>query len=233
VARKYVIGVDSSTTACKAIAWDRKGRVVAEGRIKYPTLNPRPDWYEQDAELWWKSLCSALTDLFENVSPSQIEALCISNQRETVVPVDTEGSPLRPGILWLDERCREQLDFLERSIGGQRLLEITGKPLSKVPCLPKILWIAQTEPEVYARCRKFLEAHAFLVHRLTGRYRTSLACADPMGLIDMRVGSWAQDLLQEVGLREDQFAELVVPGEILGTVSAEAAALTGHPRDCL
>jgi sugar (pentulose or hexulose) kinase len=89
VARKFVLGVDSSTTSCKVIAWDRQGRPAAEGRSTYPTQKPRPGWYEQDAMLWWSSLCRALRELFQEVSPSQVEALCISNQRETIVAVDT------------------------------------------------------------------------------------------------------------------------------------------------
>ena len=230
MARRTVIGVDSSTTSCKAVAWDRSGRAVAEGRAGHPTSNPRPGWYEQDAELWWAGLCSALDQLFWDISPSQVEALCISNQRETVVALDGEGVPLRPAILWLDERCRSQLEFIARTIEPERLHRTTGKPLCKVPALPKLLWIAQVEPEIFVKSRKFLEAHAFLVQRLTGRYRTSLACADPLGLIDMHSGGWALELIQEFGFRQDQFPELTKPGEIIGSVTASAASRTGLPE---
>jgi sugar (pentulose or hexulose) kinase len=230
VARRYVIGVDSSTTSCKAIAWDRSGRAAAEGRSAHPTRNPRPGWYEQDAELWWSSLCSALGELFRKISPSRVEALCISNQRETIVAVDRKGFPLRPAILWLDERCRSQLEFIARTVEPEQLHRITGKPLSKVPSLPKLLWIAQSEPEIFGRCGKFLEAHAFLVHRLTGKYRTSLACADPVGLVDMRSDGWAVELIEQFGFRQDQFPELARPGEIIGSVTSSAASRTGLPE---
>lgn len=230
MARRYVIGVDSSTTSCKVIAWDRSGRAAAQGRAAYPTLNPQPGWYEQDSELWWSSLCSALDELFREISPSRVEALCISNQRETIVAVDREGFPLRPAILWLDERCRSQLEFIARTVGPEQLHRITGKPLSKVPSLAKLLWIAQIEPEIFGRSSKFLEAHAFLVQRLTGKYSTSLACADPMGLVDMRSGAWAVELIQEFGFRQNQFPELSKPGEILGSVTSSAASRTGLPE---
>ncbi|UCF99333.1 MAG: FGGY-family carbohydrate kinase [Spirochaetaceae bacterium] len=230
MARRYVLGVDSSTTSCKVIAWDHQGRAAAVGRAFYPTHSPRPGWYEQDAGLWWSSLCRALGELFSRLSPSQVEAVCISNQRETIVAVDSEGVPLREAILWLDERSREQLGYIHGTVGRERLHRLTGKPLSKVPSLPKLLWMAAVEPEIFSRTAKFLEAHAFLVHRLTGEYRTSLACADPVGLVDMSREQWSEELLQELGFRKDQFSQLVKPGEIIGRVTSSAATQTGLPQ---
>ncbi len=226
---RLVIGVDSSTTACKAIAWDRTGRAVAEGRATYPLLQPKPNWYEQDAEAWWGGLCVALRALLDQIEAAQIDALCITHQRESFVPVDEEGRPLRNAILWLDERSRPQVAFLEQRIGRERFHRITGKPLTTNPSVTKIAWLMQHEPELVARTHKFLDAHAFLVHRLTGAFRTSIASADPMGLVDMRTDTWAIDLIAKVGLRPDQFPDLASPGEVIGFVSERAAAATGLP----
>ncbi len=224
-----VIGIDSSTTACKAIAWDRQGRAVAEGRATYPLLTPAPHWYEQDAEQWWAGLCTALATLLARIDPGQVEALCVTHQRESFVPVDEQGHPLRHAILWLDERSRAQVAHLQETIGDERLHRLTGKPLTTNPALPKIVWLMQHEPETVARTARFLDAHAFLVHRLTGAFCTSLASADPLGLVDMQAHAWATDLVRELGLRSEQFPELTAPGAIVGHVSAEAAAATGLP----
>jgi sugar (pentulose or hexulose) kinase len=229
MANSLVIGIDSSTTACKAIAWDRNGQAVAEGRASYPLLQPEPKWYEQDAERWWSGTCAALSELLDQISAAQVDALCITHQRESFVPVDSRGRPIRNAILWLDERCRAQVDFLERTIGGDRFHRITGKPLTTNPSLPKIVWLMQHEPETVARTARFLDAHAFLVHRLTGAFRTSLASADPMGLVDMQAHTWATDLAEEVGLRLEQLPELVPPGTNIGHVHDAAAAVTGLP----
>jgi sugar (pentulose or hexulose) kinase len=226
---RLVIGVDSSTTACKAIAWDREGRTVAEGRATYPLLQPRPNWYEQDAEAWWDGLCAALRALLARIDAAQVDALCITHQRESFVSVDDQGRPLRNGILWLDERSRPQVAFLEERIGRERFHQITGKPLTTNPSVTKIAWLMQNEPEVVARTHKFLDAHAFLVHRLTGAFRTSLSSADPMGLVDMRTDAWAAEMIAKVGLRPDQFPDLASPGEVIGSVSERAAAATGLP----
>ena len=224
-----VIGIDSSTTACKAIAWDKQGHAVAEGRATYPLLRPHPTWFEQDAEHWWSSLCAALTDLLSQIDAARVEALCITHQRESFVPIDAEGRPIRHAMLWLDERTRHQLTYLDKEIGAEKIHQISGKPLSMTPSLPKLVWIQQNEPEVVTHAHKFLDAHAFLVYRLTGTFRTSLPCADPMGMVDMQTHQWATDLIEPLGFRLDQFPELTPPGEIIGTLTDAAAAATGLP----
>jgi len=224
-----VIGIDSSTTACKAIAWDAQGNAVAEGRAACPLITPRPHWYEQDAEQWWAGLCMALDTLWTQVDPTRIAALCITHQRETFVPVDEEGRPLRHAVLWLDERSRPQVTNLQQTIGAEHFHRLTGKPLTTNPALPKLVWLMQHEPEVVERTAKFLDVHAFLVRRLTGEFRTSIASADPFGLVDLRNCTWAVELMHELGLRPGQFPELVEPGTVIGRVSQQAAAITGLP----
>ncbi len=229
---RLVVGIDSSTTACKAIAWDRAGRAVAQGRAAYPLLQPRPNWYEQDAGQWWGGACTALRELLDQVDTARVDALCVTHQRESFVPVDSRGQPIRPAILWLDERCRAQVALLEQVIGPERFHRITGKPLTTNPSLPKIVWLSQHEPETVAQAARFLDAHAFLVHRLTGEFRTSLASADPMGLVDVQAHTWATGLLQclpQPRIRVEQLPELVPPGAVIGHVSPSAAEATGLP----
>jgi sugar (pentulose or hexulose) kinase len=228
--KALVIGVDSSTTACKAIAWDCRGTVVAEGRASHSLLHPEPTWHEQDAEEWWSSLCIALQDLLGQLDASRVEALCVTHQRESFVPVGREGRAIRNAILWIDERSRSQLAFLDEVFGADRLHQLTGKPPSVTQSLPKILWLAQNEPDVLARAHKILDVQGFLVHRLTGAFRTSLASADPMAIVDMEAGIWAGDLIRELGLRTSQFPDLVPSGQIIGQVGQVAGRATGLPE---
>ncbi|NLE45985.1 MAG: xylulose kinase [Chloroflexi bacterium] len=228
-ARPLVIGIDASTTAVKAIAWDRSGRAIAQGRSSYPLVQPHPTWFEQNAEHWWAGACKALNEVVEQVDRSVLDAICITHQRESFVPVTRAGQPLRHAILWLDERCRPQVESLRQSVGPEQFHQITGKPLTTNPSLLKILWLRQHEADLVTSAYQFLDTHAFLVHRLTGEFRTSVASADPMGLVDMDQGCWAIDLVHESGLRVDQLPELVRPGALVGTVSSGAAAATGLP----
>jgi len=227
---EFVIGVDSSTTTCKAIAWDRHGQALAEGRSEpFALLRPEPTFYEQQAEWWWDGLCAALSDLGHKVDLAQAKAICITHQRETFVPVDRSGKALRNAITWLDERSHAQLTVLRDKIGADRLHQITGKALSLTPSNGKILWLLEHEPDVIARAHKILDTHAFLAFRLTGQFTTSVASADPMGLVDLRTGKWASALMRELGLHEEQFPALCQPGEMIGGVTASASTATGLP----
>lgn len=229
MSRKFVIGIDSSTTSCKAIAWDCEGRSIAEGRSSIRLSSPAVGWYEQDAEEWWSSLVRALNDLGKSVDLHLAEAICLTHQRETFVPVDEQGRPIRAAITWMDERSRDQLATIERSVGKDRFHRITGKPLSTTVSLPKLLWLYQHEPNSVSRANKILDVHAFLVHRLTGLYRTSPGSADPTGLLDIQQGTWSEELAALAGIRLDQLCELVPVGREIGRVNQHASRLTGLP----
>ena len=222
-----VLGIDCSTTASKAVAWDRDGVPVVEGRAPLDLQSPKPGWGEQDARQWWDATIAATQQVTGRIDAHRIAAICITHQRETFVPVDDEGNPLRNGILWLDERSRSQLAALDRQFGHHALHTLTGRPPSMTQSLPKLVWLTEHEPDVVQRAAHIVDVHAFLVHRLSGNWRTSLACADPMGLVDMRRGMWASDLIQDIGLRAEQFVPVAPPGTVIGAVSSTAAAQTG------
>ncbi len=222
-----VLGIDCSTTACKAIAWDASGFPAAEGRESLALLAPQPGWGEQAAGDWWRATQGAVRQVVDVVGANRIATLCITHQRESFVPVDARGEPLRNAILWLDERSRPQLAELDRRFGHAWIHRLTGRPPSLTQSLPKLLWVVEHEPEIVAATAKFLDVHAFLVHRLTGKWVTSLASADPMGIVDMEHGQWAAELIEGIGLRVDQFVDIAPQGTVLGLVSDAAAVSTG------
>lgn len=222
-----VIGVDSSTTATKAIAWDRGGRAVAEGRAAITLNNPEPGFFEQDPVEWWTSTASALRDVTSRVDPTRIAGLAISNQRETFALFRRDGSAVRPGTVWLDERSRSQEKSFGRRFGAQRLHEISGKPLDVIPCLFRVLWHAEHEPAFFAEAEMFADVHGFLSFKLTGDWATSTASADPMGILDMRRMCWSCEILEAAGIDTARLPRLVRPGQVIGEVTAQAASITG------
>ena len=224
---QLVIGIDCSTTGCKAIAWNREGKAVAQGRTTYALFQPQANWYEQDADQWWYGTCNAIKQLLSQIDKKQVEAICITHQRETFVAVDREGKAVRNAIVWMDRRSHKQVNFLVEKIGVKQINQLTGKPSSMTPSLPKIIWLTDNEVETVTRTYKFLDVHGYIVYHLTKNFRTSLASADPMGIIDMQSNSWADDLLTSLGLQTGQFADLVPPGSIIGYVNQSAAIATG------
>jgi xylulokinase len=224
-----VIAVDSSTTASKAVIWDRQGQAIAEGRASFALLNPQPGWYEQRAADWWQSTAQALRDATAQIDPRRLGAICITHQRETFVPVDERCDPIRDAILWLDERSLAQVAAIDARFGATRIHQITGKPVAMTPSLYKILWLQEHEPEILRRAHKILDTHAYLVWHLTGAWKSSWACADPMGTVDMRSFSWSEELLGALDLDPAQYVELAPPGTVIGEISAAAARATGLP----
>jgi xylulokinase len=222
---RYVVGIDCSTTATKAVVWDERGNSVAEGRATFPLEAPRPGWYEQDAGEWWRSIKTALKEAAARVDTGRIRAIGLTHQRESFVCTDEEGRPLRQAILWLDARSHDEVE----RYGTDRLHEITGKPPSMTPALYKLFWLRANEPELLNRTARVLDVHAFLVHRLTGEWRTSWACADPLGLLDMRTLDYSDEVLEEVGLQRGQLAALSAPGTVVGELDEEVAREVGLP----
>ena len=225
-----VLGLDSSTTATKAIAFDRQGSLVAEGRAQTPLSNPQAGWFEQRAEDWRSGAVTAIRALLAKVAPERIAAIAISNQRESFAQFDAQGRVLRPATLWLDERARSEVERMKRAVGAEELHRISGKPPDMTPCFYRCAWFATNMPEMWQKTAMTAEAHGVLVHHLTGEWVTSTASADPMGLLDMAAMDWSDRLLTAVGLTRSQLPRLCRPGEQMGAVTQEAAAATGLPE---
>jgi xylulokinase len=224
-----VLGVDCSTTACKAVAWDSRGQPVGEGRASFALENPEPDGYEQDAELWWQSSCDAIRGALRGLGPKPpLAAVCFTHQRETFVVTDAGGKPLHRALVWMDARCRAEVEHAVERLGEERLHATSGKPACTTPSLYKLMFLlGRARPELRALSPRVLDVHAFLVWRMTGRFATSLASADPLGLIDMQARAFSTELLGLAGLERSAMPSLVEPGVEIGRVTPAAAAATG------
>lgn len=224
--KDLVIGIDSSTTATKAVAWDVEGRAVAVGRDTYPLSQPHSGWGEQNAREWVSATRSALRQVAEKVQPERIRAIGITHQRESFVCTDSNDKPLREAILWLDSRSHAEV----KKYGTEELHEITGKPPDVTPALYKLYWLRENEPDVLKRAARIYDVHAYLAHDLTGEFTTSWSSADPLGLVDMRTFDWSDTVLSGLGIDREMLPGLAAPGEVIGGLTAGAARETGLPQ---
>ena len=124
-----VIAIDCSTTAVKAVVWDRRGEPVTEARVAVPLSQPRPGWAEQNAEDWWSAFRAAVTRAVQTVEASRLGAVCVTHQRETFVCLDEADRPLRPAMLWMDTRATVEVE----QHGTEDVHRITGKPANPTP----------------------------------------------------------------------------------------------------
>lgn len=222
-----VIGIDVSTTALKAIAWSRQGQNLGEARVPLALQQPRPHYFEQRPGDWWLALCGALHELRQRLGTTTIEAIAIAHQRETVCAVDGSGEPLGPAMLWLDQRARDLVAPLVAAIGEERLRQLSGKAADFGPALYKIAWLQQCQPKLFGATHKFCDVQGWLVQRLTGRFATSWASADPFALLDIRKHAWAAELCQAAGVQPTQLCTVQAPGTPLGHICDSAATATG------
>ena len=220
-----VIGVDCSTTAAKAVVWGPTGVALSQGRAEFDLSHPRSTWAEQNPEDWWTATQQAIRRAVQTVDRERISAIAVTHQRETFACLDRAGMPLRPAMVWADTRATEEV----QKYGTAEVHRITGKPPNPTPAWYKLLWLAEHEPETLQHTATVVDVGGFLVHRLTGGFRTSWASADPLGVVDLSTFDYSDELLSTVGLQREQFAELFAPGAQLGTITESAARQTGLP----
>jgi xylulokinase len=218
-----VISVDCSTSGVKCIAWGLDGSQVATGSSPLSLSIPQHGYGEQDPRDWWKGLLEAVRSCMQYLDPARIKAFAVTHQRETFACLDAGDSPIRPAMLWLDVRAGDQVN----RFGTPRIHEVTGKPANPTPAFYKLLWIRENEPETLERTTHIVDVHGYIAHRLTGHWRTSVASADPLGLVDLATGDYSDEILDIVGITREQLPELVQPGEVLGELSKVAADALG------
>jgi sugar (pentulose or hexulose) kinase len=224
---EIVVGIDSSTTATKAIAWDFSGKNLAEGSGPIRLNSPQLNYYEQNPDDWWHSMAESLQMLTCRIDKERITALAIANQRETFVGLNKDGKPVRPAIIWLDERCKSHVDKFAAIIGEDRIHEITGKPKDYAPVVYRLAWMKEIEKDLFRKVVKFCDVHTYLVYKLTGHYRTSWASADPMGIFDLENKAWSREILNQLDITPQQLPDAYPPGTVLGYVTKGAAEATG------
>lgn len=236
MADELVIGIDSSTQSTKAIAWNATGEDLATGKADVPMDNPRLDCFEQNPADWWSACTTALKDCVtqlqaKGLDASSVRGLAISNQRETLSFIGTDGKPVYPSILWLDERCRQQVETFSREFGAENIHRISGRPPDVTPCLYSFQWIKENEPKVWEDTEFFIDVQAYLVQKLCGGdYRTGWFSADPMGIVDMQTQRWSAPLLDALELDESRLPDLHPPGTELGRILPDIALITGLPE---
>jgi len=224
-----IISHDLGTTGDKATLVNADGAVVASTTAGYPVDFGSGGKAEQDAEAWWEAVCTATRRLLAQVpaAAAQVAGVSFSGQMMGAVLVDGAGDPVRPAIIWADTRSTAQTDQLIERIGMDAGYRITGHRLNPTYSLTKVMWVRDTEPDVFARARHVLLAKDFIVYRLTGQRVTDPSDASSTNAFDQAAGDWSAELIEAAGLDRALFPEVVPSTTVVGTVTGWAAARTG------
>jgi sugar (pentulose or hexulose) kinase len=229
------LAIDVGTQSVRALVFDPTGTLVGHARVPIePYVSPQPGWAERDPDVWWAAIGEACSRVWASgtVDRTSVAAVTLTTQRATIVVTDEAGRPLRPAIVWLDQRRAEDVPEIGGLTGlAFRALRVRGTVAAfQADC--EANWLRANEPSVYGQIRHYLVLSAFLTHRLTGRWVDSVAAQVGYLPFDYRRLAWAKSgdwRWRAAPIDPAWLPELIPPGGRLGELTAEAAALVGLP----
>jgi xylulokinase len=227
----YLLGIDIGTYESKGVLTDPAGNIVGQAACAHGLEMPKPGWAEHDADkVWWQDFCFLVKRLVDQtgIPSSSVAAVGCSGIGPDLLPIDENGQPLRPAILYgIDTRATAEIAELESRFGSDRITQVCGNSLSSQSVGPKILWLARHEPEIFRRTRHILTATGYLVQRLTGRacidYYTAVTFAP---LFNINTLAWDKDMCAGV-VNPDFLPTPAWSAEVAGAITPEAASITG------
>ena len=223
------IGVDLGTSAVKLLLMDEKGEIKNVISREYPLFFPHPGWSEQNPEDWKKAVLEGIPELLKGQDASQVAGIGAGGQMHGLVVLDENDDVIRPAILWNDGRTQKQVDYLNEEIGRDVLSERTANIAFAGFTAPKILWMRENEPELFARIRKIMLPKDYINYILTGVHCTDYSDASGMLLLDVKNRCWSREMLDLCGITEEQMPKLFESYECVGTLKPEIAACLGLP----
>src|SRR3989440_7847382 len=227
----YLLGIDIGTSGTKTLICDENGSVLATAMAEHPISSPKPGWSEQNPEDWWKATCKATNAVMKRakVRPTEIGGVGLSGQMHGSVFLP-EGStkPLRPALLWNDQRTAKQCDEITSKAGGREaLIDLVANPALTGFTAPKILWVRENEPKVYGKTRHILLPKDYIRYRMTGEYATEVSDASGTLLLDVVNRRWSDELLGKLGIDRALLPRMHESPEGKGTVRAAAGREVG------
>lgn len=218
----YLLGLDIGTSGCKGVLADLDGNIQASCTTKHAMGQPQPGWAEHDPELnWWGEMVTIIRHCLEvsRVNPKAIQGIAVGGLVPNLCPLDSRGQVVRPAILYRDNRAVAESTELSREFGLQ---------LGTADVTPKLYWLKRHEPENYRKTSVVLNAHSYLVYKLTGNYSADCDTANIFGgVFDLDKLTWREDLVTSMGLNPAVLPPVYLPTAVVGQVTPAAAAATG------
>ena len=225
------IGIDLGTSACKLLLVDEAGQVQNTVTKEYPLSFPRPGWSEQEPAHWWTAVLEGVPELLAGFDPNEVKGIGCGGQMHGLVALDERDSVLRPAILWNDGRTAKEVDYLNETIGRDKLSQYTANIAFAGFTAPKLLWMRENEPELFAKIEKIMLPKDYLVYRLTNVHATDYSDASGMLLLDVEHKCWSKEMCGICGLMESQLPKLYESWEPVGVLLPDVAKALGLPEN--
>lgn len=225
----YLLGVDLGTSGTKTVLFDGNGQVIASATVEYPMYQPHNGWAEQDADDWWEATKSTVRTVLENsgVNPADVKGLGISGQMHGLVLIDENGNSLCRSLIWCDGRTQAECDEITAAVGAERLIQIAANPALTGFTAGKVLWVRKNQPDVWAKAKYILLPKDYVRYKLTGVIAQEISDASGTNLLDVPGRCWSEEICKAIDLDMAMLPPLVESCEVAGTITEEAAKLTG------
>lgn len=221
--KRYLFAHDLGTSGNKATVFTTDGELVTSITVPYDTHYFNTNWAEQNPEEWWRAVRDSTRALATRIDATEIAAISFSGQMMGCVCVDREGRPLRPAILYSDQRAVAQCDAIVEKIDTFDFYRITGHRPSASYSVEKLMWVRDNEPEIYRRTYKMLHAKDYLNFLLTGNLTSEYSDGSGTNVMDLTARCWSERLIDVTGIDGDKLPDLKASTDIVGDLTPEAA----------
>ncbi len=218
-----LIGVDLGTSAVKLLLMDEEGAIKNIVSREYPLYFPHPGWSEQNPQDWYAQAVEGIRELTKDFDKSEVKGIGFGGQMHGLVALDEHDQVIRPAILWNDGRTAKETDYLNQTIGREKLSQYTANIAFAGFTAPKILWIKEHEPENFAKICKIMLPKDYLAYRLTGSFCTDVSDASGMLLMDVQHKCWSEEMLKICGITREQLPQLYESFQVVGTLKPDIA----------
>lgn len=207
---EYIIGLDIGTSSTKAVAFDLKGKVIAENSNGYPILNPQPAYFEQDPEVIFQAVVKSIAMLADaealNAAKGTLKGISFSSAMHSLIAVNEKGNPLTNNLIWADNRSREQADRIRNSKEGHDIYMKTGTPIHPMSPLCKLVWLRENKPAIFKNAYKFISIKEYVFFKLFGQYIIDHSIASATGLFNIYTHEWHSPALAVADVTQQQLS---------------------------
>jgi len=224
----YLLGIDVGTGGTRAVLVDRQGAIASSATCEHaPFASPRTGWAEQDPHDWWRAAGSAIRLALANVPGANVVCVGLAGQMHGAVLLDEKDEVLRPALIWCDQRTQAQCDWLNSKLGERKIIELTCNPALTNFTLTKLLWVRETEPDIWRRFRRVLLPKDYVRFRMSGDHAMDVAEASGTLMLDVAHRRWSQEMMAAAELPMSSLPKLYESPEVCARISDAGAAHTG------
>jgi len=228
---EHILIVDVGTSSLKSMLYDVAGNLLFRSGMEYHSEFFPGNRVEQKPSSWKEALLFTFTETAQYVREKNIvvDGICVTSQRASVIPVDAKGEPLYNALMWQDKRSVDQCKKLTEHLNLHDIYSRTGLRIDPYFSAPKMMWLKDNEPDIFAKSHKLIGVQDYVIYLLTGKFATDWSQACRTMLMNISKFAWDEDMLSITGISPDLLPELLPPGSIAGKLTAELAAVTGLP----